>query len=161
MSDSDGKKTIGLRGSPRSGNVKQSFSHGRTKSVVVETKRKRVMVPKQGTAKLGTGTSPSPSSSGKRPDGVSDAELERRLAAVKAAKVREVEEAARRKADEKAREEEREQRRKEQEQKEREQRKAEDLLRQKEEDEAQEEGRQRAEARVVGVVLGRRVLVLI
>ena len=136
MSDSDGKKTLGLRGSPRSGNVKQSFSHGRTKSVVVETKRKRVMVPKQGTAKLGTGTSPSPSSSGKRPDGVSDAELERRLAAVKAAKVREVEEAARRKADEKAREEERDQRRKEQEQKEREQRKAEDLLRQKEEDEA-------------------------
>ncbi len=136
MSDSDGKKTLGLRGGPRSGNVKQSFSHGRTKSVVVETKRKRVMVPKPGTAKLGTGTGPSPSSSGKRPDGVSDAELERRLAAVKAAKAREIEESARREAEESAREEERNQRRKEQEQKEREQREAEELLRQKEEDEA-------------------------
>ena len=41
MSDSDGKKTLGLRGGARPGNVKQSFSHGRTKSVVVETKRKR------------------------------------------------------------------------------------------------------------------------
>ena len=100
MSDSDGKKTLGLRGGPRSGNVKQSFSHGRTKSVVVETKRKRVMVPKPGTAKLGTGTSPSPSRSSKRPDGVSDAELERRLAAVKAAKAREVEEVARRETEE-------------------------------------------------------------
>ena len=47
MSDSDGKKTLGLRGS-RPGSVKQSFSHGRTKNVVVETKRKRVVVPKPG-----------------------------------------------------------------------------------------------------------------
>ena len=51
MSDSDGKKTLGLRGGPRAGNVKQSFSHGRSKSVVVETKRKRVVVPKSGTIK--------------------------------------------------------------------------------------------------------------
>ncbi len=48
MSDNDGKKTLGVRGGPRSGNVKQSFSHGRTKNVVVETKRKRVVVPKPG-----------------------------------------------------------------------------------------------------------------
>ena len=54
MSDNDGKKTLGLRGGgPRSGNVKQSFSHGRTKNVVVETKRKRVVVPKPGAAKSG------------------------------------------------------------------------------------------------------------
>ena len=46
MSDTDGKKTLGLRGGPRSGQVKQSFSHGRTKNVVVETKRKRVVMPK-------------------------------------------------------------------------------------------------------------------
>ncbi|MEQ8870971.1 MAG: translation initiation factor IF-2 associated domain-containing protein, partial [Roseovarius sp.] len=45
MSDNDGKKTLGVRGGPRSGNVKQSFSHGRTKNVVVETKRKRVVKP--------------------------------------------------------------------------------------------------------------------
>ena len=150
MSDIDGKKTLGLRGGPRSGNVKQSFSHGRTKSVVVETKRKRVMVPKPGTAKLGTGTGPSPSSSGKRPDGVSDAELERRLAAVKAAKAREVEEVARRAAEEKEREEERNQRRKEQEQKEREQRAAEERLRQKEEEaRAKSEAEERASRKAV------------
>ena len=50
MSDSDGKKTLGLRGRGP-GQVKQSFSHGRTKNVVVETKRKRVVVPKPGTAR--------------------------------------------------------------------------------------------------------------
>jgi translation initiation factor IF-2 len=48
MSDTDGKKPLGLGGAPRSGQVKQSFSHGRTKSVVVETKRKRVVVPTAG-----------------------------------------------------------------------------------------------------------------
>ena len=61
MSDSDGKKTLGLRGGSRPGNVKQSFSHGRTKNVVVETKRKRVVVPKPGAAK--------PAASGRRRGG--------------------------------------------------------------------------------------------
>ena len=45
MSDTDGKKPLGLGGAPRSGSVKQSFSHGRTHAVVVETKRKRVVAP--------------------------------------------------------------------------------------------------------------------
>ncbi len=46
MSDTDGKKPLGLRGTI-TGQVKQSFSHGRTKAVVVETKtRKRVLVTK-------------------------------------------------------------------------------------------------------------------
>ena len=45
MSDSDGKKTLSLRGRTRPGNVKQSFSHGRTKSVVLKTKRKRLVIP--------------------------------------------------------------------------------------------------------------------
>ena len=59
MSDSDGKKTLGLRGGARPGNVKQSFSHGRTKNVVVETKRKRVVVPKPGAQKpTGPGAGP-------------------------------------------------------------------------------------------------------
>jgi translation initiation factor IF-2 len=48
MSDTDGKKPLGLGGTPRSGSVKQSFSHGRTHAVVVETKRKRVVVPTAG-----------------------------------------------------------------------------------------------------------------
>ncbi|MEX0370957.1 MAG: translation initiation factor IF-2 [Tateyamaria sp.] len=141
MSDSDGKKTLGLRGGSRPGNVKQSFSHGRTKNVVVETKRKRVVVPKPGAAKGGSGAAPSTSGS-RRPAGISDAEMERRLKALQAAKAREAEEAAQREAEEKARAEERERRRAEQEAKEREQREAEERARQK----AEEEERQRIAA---------------
>ncbi|WP_417604649.1 translation initiation factor IF-2 [Primorskyibacter flagellatus] len=134
MSDSDGKKTLGLRGGPRSGNVKQSFSHGRTKNVVVETKRKRVVVPKPGASKPAGGGATS-GNKGPRPAGISDAEMDRRLKAVQAARAREVEEAAKREADEKARAEERERMRAEKEQKEREQREAEEKARQKAEDE--------------------------
>ena len=92
MSDSDGKKTLGLRRGP--GQVKQSFSHGRTKNVVVETKRKRVVVPKPGSS-AGTsapGKSGAPASGGdpkKRPAGITDAELERRMKALAAAKAAE------------------------------------------------------------------------
>jgi translation initiation factor IF-2 len=49
------------RGGPSS--VKQSFSHGRSKSVVVETKRKRVLKPKEGAAGAGQGE-PAKSASG-------------------------------------------------------------------------------------------------
>ncbi|AXI44659.1 translation initiation factor IF-2 [Sulfitobacter sp. SK012] len=112
MSDSDGKKTLGLRGAPaRPSNVKQSFSHGRTKNVVVETKRKRVVVPKPGGQKpSGPGAGPVGDPS-KRPAGITDAEMDRRLKAVQAAKARETVEAAKREADEKARAEDRERRR--------------------------------------------------
>ncbi|MBV2359647.1 translation initiation factor IF-2 [Thalassococcus sp. CAU 1522] len=139
MSDNDGKKTLGLRGGARSGNVKQSFSHGRTKNVVVETKRKRVVVPKPGAAAgkaaAASGTA-APASGAKRPAGISDAEMERRLKALQAAKAREAEDAAQREAEEKARAEERERLRAEKEQKEREQREAEEAARRKaEEDE--------------------------
>ena len=102
MSDSDGKKTLGLRGS-RPSNVKQSFSHGRTKNVVVETKRKRVVVPKPGAAKPSAAGAKSVGDPSKRPAGITDAEMERRLKAVQAAKAREAEEAAAREAEEKAR----------------------------------------------------------
>ena len=123
MSDNDGKKTLGLRGGSRPGNVKQSFSHGRTKNVVVETKRKRVVVPKPGGAKPSAAAGGRPSGdASKRPAGISDAEMDRRLKAVQAAKAREVGEAAKRAADEKARAEERDRRRAEQEAKEREER---------------------------------------
>ena len=141
MSDSDGKKTLGLRGSgSRPGNVKQSFSHGRTKNVVVETKRKRVVVPKPGAGKGGAGGVAAGDAS-RRPAGISDAEMDRRLKALQAAKAREAEEAAQREAEEKARAEERERRRAEQEAKEREQREAEEKARQK----AEEEERKRQE----------------
>ncbi|OIQ33134.1 MAG: translation initiation factor IF-2 [Alphaproteobacteria bacterium MedPE-SWcel] len=135
MSDSDGKKTLGLRGGgSRPGNVKQSFSHGRTKNVVVETKRKRVVVPKPGAGKGGAGGVAAGDAS-RRPAGISDAEMERRLKALQAAKAREADEIAQREAEEKARAEERERRRAELEAKEREQREAEERARQKAEDE--------------------------
>ena len=112
MSDTDGKKTLGLGGGARPGNVKQSFSHGRTKNVVVETKRKRVVVPKPGAAnKAGAAAPLGVASPSKRPAGISDAQMERRLKAVQAAKAREVEDQAARDADDKARAEDRERRR--------------------------------------------------
>ncbi|MEM8631858.1 MAG: translation initiation factor IF-2 [Pseudomonadota bacterium] len=142
MSDTDGKKTLGLRGGgPRSGQVKQSFSHGRTKNVVVETKRKRVVVPKPAAGKAGGkgGASGDPS---KRPAGISDAEMERRMKALAAAKARESEEAEKRAAEEREREEERQKRREAAEAKEREEREREAALKAK----AEEEARKREEA---------------
>ena len=119
MSD-DGKKTLGLMGGSRSGNVKQSFSHGRTKNVVVETKRKRVVVPKPGAAKPAAPGAVRGGDPARRPAGISDAEMERRLKAVQAAKARETEDEARRAEEEREREVERNRRREEQESKERE-----------------------------------------
>ena len=119
MSD-DGKKTLGLMGGARSGNVKQSFSHGRTKNVVVETKRKRVVVPKPGAAKPAAPGAVRGGDPARRPAGISDAEMERRLKAVQAAKARETEDEARRAEEEREREVERNRRREEQEAKDRE-----------------------------------------
>ena len=108
MSDSDGKKPLGIS---RPGSVKQSFSHGRTKNVVVETKRKRVVVPKPGAPKpTGSGSAPLGGDPSKRPAGISDVEMARRMKALQAAKSREVEDAAKRAAEDKARAEERERR---------------------------------------------------
>ena len=142
MSDKDGKKPLGLGGGAgRPGQVKQSFSHGRTHNVVVETKRKRVVVPKPGAAAGGVPPRPnSPaavaSDPSKRPAGISEAEMERRLKALAAAKAREAEDTQRRAAEEKAREEDRERRRAEIEAKEREEREREEALKAKaEEDE--------------------------
>jgi translation initiation factor IF-2 len=144
MSDSDGKKTLGLRGGPRSGNVKQSFSHGRTKNVVVETKRKRVVVPKPSvvTSSTGAGDKKLSTAPSNRPGGISDAEMDRRLRAVQAAKSREAEEAEIRAAEEKQREEERMRRRQEAEEKEREEKEREERARAK----AEEDERKKNEA---------------
>ncbi len=137
MSDTDGKKPLGLGGSgSRPGQVKQSFSHGRTKNVVVETKRKRVVVPKPGVPGTGAaGTSTHLGDPSKRPAGISDAEMERRLSALRNAKAREAGEAAQRAADELAREEERQRKREEIEAKEREERERAAAARQKVEEE--------------------------
>jgi translation initiation factor IF-2 len=146
MSDTDGKKPLGLGGSgSRPGQVKQSFSHGRTKNVVVETKRKRVVVPKPGVPGTGAaGTSTHLGDPSKRPAGISDAEMERRLSALRNAKAREAGEAAQRAADELAREEERQRKREEIEAKEREERERAAAARQK----AEEEERAKALAEV-------------
>ncbi len=142
MSDTDGKKTLGLGG--KGGHVKQSFSHGRTKSVVVEKKRKRVVVPKPGAAPApaAQGTAPKGSDPARRPAGISDAEVDRRLRALAAAKAREAEEAEAREREEREREAERQRRREEAEAREREDREREEALRAK----AEEDARQAAEA---------------
>lgn len=142
MNDRDGKKPLGLGGGAggRSGQVKQSFSHGRTHNVVVETKRKRVVTPKPATGPNPALRPNSPaavaSDPSKRPAGITEAEMERRLKALAAAKAREAEDNARRAAEEKAREEERERRRAEIEAKEREEREREEALRLKAEEDA-------------------------
>ncbi|MEQ8366501.1 MAG: translation initiation factor IF-2 [Roseicyclus sp.] len=140
MSDQDGNKPLGLSGGARSGRVNQSFSRGRTKSVVVETKRKRVMVPKPGTQSAAAQNA----EGGKREKSVPDAEMERRLKALQAAKAREAEDEERRATEEKEREEERTRRRAEQEAKEREEREREEALKAKE----QEDSRRKVEEEV-------------
>jgi translation initiation factor IF-2 len=150
MSDTDGKKPLGLGGGAgkRPGQVKQSFSHGRTNTVVVETKRKRVVVPKAGApGAAGASGAPHLGDPSKRPAGISDAEMERRLAALKAAKAREAEDAARRAEEERQREEDRQRRRDEIEAKEREERAREAALRAKAEEE-ERQARAEAEAKV-------------
>ena len=150
MSDSDDKKPLGLRGGGRPGQVKQSFSHGRTKSVVVETKRKRVVVPKAGPATTKPGSSGAAAPIGdpsKRPAGISDVEMARRLKALQVAKAREVEDEKARKEEDKKREVEREKRRADAEVKEREEQERQERVRAKAEEELkQREEKTRAEA---------------
>ncbi len=116
MSDennNDGKpKPLGLKGG--SGTVRQSFSHGRSKSVVVEKKRKRVIVP--GKPGAGPGTRPAGGAAG----GVSNSEMERRRKALAAAAGQEADRKAKEEAQTAAREAERTARRNEREAKERE-----------------------------------------
>ncbi|MCA8869640.1 MAG: translation initiation factor IF-2 [Rhodobacteraceae bacterium] len=153
MTENDNKsgKPLGPRGGGDRSHVRQSFSHGRTKSVVVEKKRKRVVVPKPGTAAPAVSTT-TPASTvpskgkpvSKRPAGISDAEMERRLQALKAAKAREADETALREEEARKREEEREEKRAELEAKEREDQEREERLRAKEAEEAKKQAREAA-----------------
>ena len=115
MSDTENKsgKKLGLLSGNQSrpGQVRQSFSHGRSKSVVVETKRKRVVVPKPSLSTQIKSPSQKTSSPSKTPDGISSVELERRKKALAVARKREEEDKNRRDADEKFREAEREKKR--------------------------------------------------
>ncbi|NOX39607.1 MAG: translation initiation factor IF-2 [Alphaproteobacteria bacterium] len=143
MSDSDNKsgKPLGLRSGGDRSHVRQSFSHGRSKSVVVEKKRKRVIIPKAGaippsaSASNLVGNKPSAAAPSRRPAGITDAEMDRRMAALKAAKAREAEETAKREAESAKREAERNARRAEKEEKEREIQEREDRIREKEQEE--------------------------
>jgi translation initiation factor IF-2 len=141
--DGDGKgKTLGLRGGTETSHVRQSFSHGRTKSVMVERKRKRVVVPKPGAPGAG-------GSAGQvRPGalkGLSETEVERRLRAVEAARAQEAERIRAEKAAEAEREAEMARLRAEKEAAERAEREAE-IRAQREAAEAEERAAQEARA---------------
>ncbi|TNC74268.1 translation initiation factor IF-2 [Rubellimicrobium roseum] len=139
MNDTGDKKPLGLRApGARPGTVKQSFSHGRTKSVVVEQKaRKRVVAAPAAPAAGGTATRASAilGDPSKRPAGISDAELERRMKALAAARAREAEEAQRRAVEEAEREAERARKRAEIEAREREEQARQEEIRRKAEEE--------------------------
>ena len=115
MTDNENKsgKKLGLLGGApsRPGQVRQSFSHGRSKSVVVETKRKRVIVPKHNTGTSQTNNSQTTTTPSKTPGGISSSELDRRKKALAAARQREALDKDKRDAEEKSREQEREEKR--------------------------------------------------
>jgi translation initiation factor IF-2 len=133
--------------------VKQSFSHGRTKNVVVETKRKRVVTPKPGASggksggSGGGASNPTGGDPSKRPAGISDAEMERRMKALSAARAREAEDAKKREEEEEARAAERERRRAEVEAKEREEREREEALKAKQEEQERKKREEAEDAR--------------
>jgi translation initiation factor IF-2 len=129
MSDQDGKKPLGLSGGARAGTVKQSFARGRTNNVVVETKRKRVSVPKPGAQ-----SAAAVNAQGGKQTTTTDSEMDRRLKALQAAKAREAEDTERRAREEQERDAERKRRREEIETKDREEKEREQLLKQKAED---------------------------
>ncbi len=119
-------KTLGLRmGGTETSQVRQSFSHGRSKAVTVEVKRRRVVVPKPGQG------------GGDGKMNLSDAEVERRVRALEVARADEAERAAREKAAEEARREEMDRLRREKEEQERAEREAE-IARQRREQAEQE-----------------------
>ncbi|MEO1265577.1 MAG: translation initiation factor IF-2 associated domain-containing protein, partial [Pseudomonadota bacterium] len=104
-----GRKPLQLKRTVESGHVQQKFSHGRSKSVVVEKKRKRTVTP--GTAKRTEAAAgaedpkPAPRAPAKkaparsgsdRKGGLSDGEVAARAKALAAARVRQVEEERRR-----------------------------------------------------------------
>ncbi|MEM9331504.1 MAG: translation initiation factor IF-2 [Pseudomonadota bacterium] len=106
------KKTLTLRGGGLSqGTVRQNFSHGRTKSVVVETRKRKIVKP--GEAAPAATPEKKPVDAKEAPKPASDAastlsknEVEARARALEKAKVRDVEDAKRREEEDKRRAEE-------------------------------------------------------
>jgi len=138
-SKTQGRRPIKLKSGGGSGTVRQSFSHGRTKAVVVEKKRKRIVAPKTAaqkakeaeekakaeeeavTAKEPEVKAPVQADEDERPGAVlqtlTKEEQEKRLQAIEVAKAREVEDAANAKVREREREEEAERRKAERDEK--------------------------------------------
>ena len=126
MSESEGdgkevgaekKKTLSLRGSGFSqGTVRQNFSHGRSKSVVVETRKRRITKPTDTPAEPEAEAKPVPAPEVVTPAPVeetadaisklSKSELDARTRALEESKVREVEDKKRAEIDQKRREDE-------------------------------------------------------
>ena len=98
------KKTLTLRGGGLSqGTVRQNFSHGRTKSVVVETRKRRIVKPGEAPS---TPAAEKPAEAAEAPatdvpSNLSKSEVEARARALEEAKVRDVEDAKRRVEEEK------------------------------------------------------------
>jgi translation initiation factor IF-2 len=128
--DTSGKgRTLGLRmGGTETSQVRQSFSHGRSKAVTVEVKRRRPLVGKPG--------QPASSEAATRLN-VTDAEVERRMRALEQARASENERIARERAAEEARRSEMEKLRREKEEAERAERERE-IAQQRREQEEQE-----------------------
>lgn len=87
-------KTLSLKRTVEFGQVRQSFSHGRSKAVVVEKKRKRTIIPGRAEEPVAPEKPVTPAVVEEPPAelGLSRAQQEARMAAVAGAKVRAVEE---------------------------------------------------------------------
>ena len=102
-------KTLSLKRTVESGQVRQSFSHGRSKSVLVEKRRKRTINSGGAEAAPAEETAQEPAAPASPKDNLSKTQQDRRQAAVVEAKQRAIEEAkqseidARRRAEEDAR----------------------------------------------------------
>lgn len=102
-------KTLSLKRTVESGQVRQSFSHGRSKSVLVEKRRKRTINSGAAEAAPPEDAAPQPAPAPSPQDNLSKSQQDRRQAAVIEAKQRAIEEAkqseieARRRAEEEAR----------------------------------------------------------
>ena len=102
-------KTLSLKRTVESGQVRQSFSHGRSKSVLVEKRRKRTINSGGAEAAPMEEIAQEPEAPASPPDNLSKTQKDRRQAAVIEAKQRAIQEAkqseidARRRAEEEAR----------------------------------------------------------
>jgi translation initiation factor IF-2 len=97
-----GKTPLSLKRTRDSGTVRQSFSHGRTNTVVVEKKRRKVVAPGAKDAAPAKDQL-TPEQKAAKALGLSEDEVRRRQAAIETAKAQEEERSAQKRAEEEAR----------------------------------------------------------